>query len=152
MKKLTIIGLAIIFLLSIVVVGVFGMKNVPYKQIIYTTDLKFTEVIAVHSKMDIPQTSVKKTNSTNYYSSVKVLNYALITEADPLTVMPSYIVYPEDATDKNVEIQVVEGGDFVTVGRNNVVTVKKSVNFKLAYRRTDSAGSPIIYLQIYIVK
>ncbi len=152
MKKLTTIALAVLFLLSIIIVGIFGMKSVPYNEIIYTKELVFNNVYAAHSVMEIGDVTVKKNkpddlDDTGYYAVIRVDALELISEKNPLTVMVDYQILPADATQKEVDITVVDGADHVVID-NGRMTVTKAVNFRLSYRRLDSTGSKVMYLQV----
>lgn len=157
MKKLTTIALLIIFLLSVVVVGVFGMKNVPYESVVYTKDVVFKKVYfsnAMSADVVLQEDNV----SHKVYSANIKINPLEISEESPLEVLVEYEVLPNNATNKSIEITLEErSNDGVTLITDDntgfkKILVTKPVTFTLSYRRLDSASATPVYLEIYVRK
>lgn len=151
MKKLTAIALCAVFLLSVVVVGVFGMKNQPFKEIVYTTGLEFTKIeLSTGEKADIKKVEDAE-EGKELYRAIVWTNTKKLSETAPLTLLVDYKVLPADATNKDVEVQIVDkSNDKVSINENGKIEVTGGVSFELSYRRLDTSGSEIVYLQIFV--
>lgn len=95
MKKSTILILCIVYLASILVVGIFGMKVKSYNTSIYIEEIKPTE-IAVSTDEEVEL----KWSENGYH-------YAVYKYVDGLKLRMGYEILPADATNKKVSISII---------------------------------------------
>lgn len=141
MKKSTILVLLVVYLGSILVVGIFGMKAVPFEEIVYCQQI--TPVSAVTSSGEELNIQKHESESNTYYVVTKYV--------EGLTVMVNYNLTPADCTYKDVKIVIVEPANppAILTDRGEIVFTKRgSVHIK--YRATDNATGPSMDFWIYL--
>lgn len=141
MKKSTILILLIVFLGSVLIVGIFGMKSVPYEQIVYVKEIKPTSVTTVSANA---QTLEIKQNSKGEY-------YVMLPYEENLELLINYELTPADCTTKDVKVSMVypdSDHPAVITDRNSVLFTRKG-NVRLLYETKDSASGPKMYFWIY---
>lgn len=140
MKKSTILIILIVFVGSVLIVGIFGMQNVPYEQIKYVKDIVPTSVTTMSGNN---QGLVIKTDQNGYY-------VALYYE-EGLELLISYDLKPADCTNKNVKVAIVypvQNQPAVITERNTILFSRKG-SIHLQYRATDSVAAPVMDFWIY---
>ncbi len=141
MKKSTILILLIVYLGSILIVGIFGMKAIPFEQLIYCETITPTSVTT---------TSGKELEIKQQVRDGDVIYYVVVPYEENLEVLINYTVTPSDSTNKDVKITIVEPKDApatVTERGSVVFTEKRSVH--LVYKAEDSATGPQMDFWIY---
>ncbi len=146
MKKSTILILLVVYLGSILIVGIFGMKAIPFEQLIYCQKITPTSVTTTSGReLEIKEMRDKDSGKHEFY-------YVIIPreESQDLEILINYMVTPSDSTNKGVKITIVEPKDppaTVTERGSIVITEKRSVH--LVYKAEDSATGPQMDFWIY---
>ena len=143
MKKSTILILLIVFVGSVLVVGIFGMQSVPYEQILYVKEIVPTSVTSMtgNSKgLEI------KINNKGYY-------YVVVPYEEGLELLINYDLKPADCTNKNVSVAIVYPDKDLPaeLTERNTILFNRKGQIRLQYRPTDSATAPVMDFLIYTV-
>lgn len=141
MKKSTVLILLIVFLGSVLIVGIFGIKSVPYEQIVYVSNIKFTSVTTMSSNS---QTLEIRTSSSG-------LQYILLDYEDNLEVLINYEITPADSTNKNIKIIIVNenpDGPIAEITERNTIRFLRKGMLQLRYKAQDSASGPAVDFEI----
>lgn len=134
MKKSSVIIVIITFVLSVVLVGVFGMKMISYNTRIYVDAITPTEVT---TSANIP--GVKLGSGQEEGSYILVLPYF-----EDLVVRIDYELNPADATERTVELTVPDPADREVVEAEGLnLHAKKQGSARLHYRAKDGGGAEI---------
>ena len=148
MKKSTILMLLIVFLGSVLVVGIFGMQAVPFEQIIYIDEI-------VPSRIDTStgETPELKRNARGEW-------YVVLERFEPeMTVMLSWNLSPADCTNKNVNVVILGDPENLPCDplpedsskwRGEIV-FHRAQAIHVQYRAQDSATGAVMDLYIYFV-
>lgn len=140
MKKSTILIIVAVFAVSVFVVGIFGLKNVPYNEIVYVEEIKPTSVILSTSD-EAPE--IKKSKSGYYY--------VVIPYVKDIQFMITYEVVPNDATNRKLDVtleNVNKNSDGVILDSGAIQLRNKGI-VRVTYRATDSAAGPTMEFLIY---
>lgn len=139
MKKSTILIIAVVFAASIFMVGVFGIKNVPYQEIVYVEEIKLTQVMTAHNNEEV---KVNK-DDMGYYIRVPYVK--------DLTIIVSYEINPYDATNRSVSVTVdkLNNNSDAELSASGAIVLHDSGAIKVTYAATDAPGAPTIVLSIY---
>ncbi len=124
MKKSVILTIVVIYVLSVVAVGLLGMKLAVYDEI------KYVSSISVVSSPDGDYTvKSKQEYDGTWYDLIRV------TYTSGLKFQIHYEVEPIDATDKTVEFNfdVGEYADYIEISPSGVVTVKQPPSGRFIY-------------------
>lgn len=134
MKKSSVIIVIITFVLSVVLVGIFGMKMISYNTRIYIETITPTEVTTSANIQGVKLGSGREENSY-----ILVLPYF-----SDLIVRIDYEIDPADATDGIVELTVPDPADREVVETDGLtLRAKKQGSARLHYRAKDGGGAEI---------
>lgn len=140
MKKSTILILLIVFVVSVLVVGIFGMQSVPYEQILYVKQIVPTSVTSmIGSSQDLQI----QTDENGYY--------VMLPYEEGLELLINYELKPADCTNKNVKVVIVypvKNQPAELTERNTILFNRKGA-IHLQYSATDSASAPVMDFWIY---
>ena len=102
MKKSTILILLIVFLGSVLIVGVFGMDSIPFESIVYIQGINPTSVVT----SDGQHIEIKQNSRGEYYA---IIDYKPIIRegVEVFEVSVSYNLEPTDCTNKNLKVAIV---------------------------------------------
>lgn len=107
MKKSTILILIVVYLGSIFIVGVYGLKVRYGNETIYCESITPTKIeLSNGTVYEGEKIVADKDSSTTYNISISSKDYV-----EGLTVIVSYSLYPTDCTNKEVKIGVVSTTD-----------------------------------------
>jgi len=140
MKKSTILILLIVFLGSVLVVGIFGLRSVPYEKIVYVKEIRPTSVTTMSE--NAKSLEIQK-NNDGYY--------VMLPYEDNLELLINYELTPADSTNKNVKISIVYPSDnppAVITDKNSILFNRKGV-IHLQYSTQDSVSGPKMNFWIY---
>ncbi len=141
MKKSSVIIVIITFVLSVVLVGIFGMKMISYNTRVYIHTITPT---AVTTSANI--SGVKLTAGSEKDSYILVLPYF-----EDLVVRIDYEIDPADATDGAVELTVPDPADREVVGTDGLnLLAKRQGSARLRYRAKDGGGAEIT-VTLYLI-
>ncbi len=134
MKKSSVIIVLITFVLSVVLVGIFGMKMISYNTRIYVKSITPTEVT---TSANIPGVELGAGQEEGAY--ILVLPYF-----DDLIVRIDYEIDPADATEGAVELTVPDPADQEVVRLEGLnIHAQKAGSARLHYRAKDGGGAEI---------
>ncbi len=135
MKKSSVIIVLITFVLSVVLVGVFGMKMISYNTRVYIQKITPTGVTLSRT---VSGAKIGSGERENEY--VLVLPYF-----EELKIRIDYEIDPADATDGVVELTVPDPADRETVETDGLnILAKKKGSARLRYRAKDGGGAEIV--------
>ena len=140
MKKSTILVLLIVFLGSVLVVGIFGLRAVSYEKIVYVQEIRPTSVV---TKSANAQELEIKIDPNGYY--------VLVPYEEGLEVLINYELTPADCTNKDIKITIVhpdKNPPAIITDRNTIVFTRKGA-IHLQYSAQDSASGPTMDFWIY---
>ncbi|MCH5152662.1 MAG: hypothetical protein J1F68_01705 [Clostridiales bacterium] len=141
MKKSTIILLLIVFLGSVIIVGVFGMQAIPIDSRVYVTDIIPTSVVTI----DGQSLEIKKGESADYY-------YVMLPYEEGLTVIISTRIEPVDSTNKELTITIdnnKEDNPLAKIGEKGEILILRRGTVRLHYSSKDSATFKGMDFRIY---
>lgn len=132
MKKSTVLVLLIVFLGSVLVVGIFGLRAVPYEKIVYVKEIRPTSVTTVSANA---QSLEIQTDQNGYY--------VMLPYEEGLEVLINYELNPADCTNKDVKITLVypEKNPPATITERNSIVFTRKGAVHLQYSAQDSAAS-----------
>ena len=138
MKKSTILIIMVVFLMSIFVVGVFGMKSVPYNEITYVEKIVPTQVTLDNGTVvEIQQ------NEKGYYVYVPY--------KEKRVVMIDYEIVPNDATNRKLEVTIEKANknsDAEILDNGGIQLNDKGIII-VRYFTTDSVSPKTMVFYIY---
>lgn len=140
MKKSTILIILIVFVGSVLIVGIFGMQSVPYEQIKYVKQIAPTSVTSMSGSS---QGLEIKTDENGYY--------VMLPYEEGLELLINYDLKPADCTNKDVKVTIVypvNNQPAVLTERNTILFSRKG-SIHLQYRATDSPAAPMMDFWIY---
>lgn len=143
MKKSTILILVIVFLGSVLVVGLFGMKSVPFEERIYIEQIIPTSIITSDGEELISQL---KRDNNGYYVVIDKNKYE-----DGFYVWIGYIFEPNDATNKNLDISIIvpETDPPATINEHNEIVFHRRGMVRVQFRAKDQAAAAVMDFCIY---
>ncbi len=158
MKKSTILILCIVFVGSVLVVGLFGMRSVPVEERIPIEEIYFTSVTTSLKDPAFQGDLIDRVVDENGNKSI----YLPFEEG--MTVFVGYAFNPADATEKKVDIKIMYNGEYeyedhpyFDVDDRFVLTFKNIepnnlCSIRLEYYATDqAAGGAATYLWINVI-
>ncbi len=146
MKKSTVIIVTITFVLSVVLVGIFGMQMMSYNTRIYVEKITPTAIISSTGETaEILHSEDREGNELpdDYYA---VLHYV-----EGLVVRIDYEVTPADATDNRVELKInnlAEDNPQAELDGMNI-NILRTGSLRLNFRASDGTGTEITFV-LYI--
>ena len=154
MKKSTVLILLIIFLGSVLIVGIFGMQSVPYESIVYVESIVPTSVIT----SDGQQVAIQKNTRGEYYA---IIDYkpSYKDGVEVFEVSVGYNLEPADCTNKNVKVVILGDAENLPCDplpedssdwRGEIV-FHRAQAIHVQYRAQDSATGAVMDLYIYFV-
>lgn len=137
MKKSTIILIVLVFAVSIFVVGIFGVRSVPYNERIYVTSITPTAVTLSNDAV------VKfEYNEKGYYE-------VDVPYEEGLVVVIDYEINPVNATNKTLDIAIDNlNKNSDAVRENGGIKFNNSGVVKVTFRVTDSPDGPSMVFYI----
>lgn len=164
MKKSTIIILLVVFLGSVLIVGIFGMQAVAWEDIVYLDKIEITSIIT----SDGQNVDIKYNETGNYYYAI--LNYVPrkvqqadengeIVEKDVFEVTLVWDYSPKNATNKEIKVSIIEpqtpACDPLTEnakrGRGDPLVFRRTGSVHLRYAATDSATGAKLDIWLYVL-
>lgn len=142
MKKSTILILIVVYLGSILIVGIFGMKSIPFEERVYCNSI--TPSAAMTSSGN--ELTIKKgeIEGKEYY-------YVTVSYEEGLIVMVSYDLTPANCTNKNVEISIVEPQNPpAMVGERGEIIFHEKGSVHVVYKAKDSQTGASMDFWIYV--
>lgn len=142
MKKSTVLIVIITFVLSVVIVGIFGMQMMSYDTKIYVQRLTPTQLITSTGET----AEIRKTKNASG-EEIEGDYYARITFKEDIVVNIDYELTPADATDKNVTVTIIDNvsEDVVTLNGMNIIVHEYISSIRLVYRSTDGNGKEFLF-------
>lgn len=133
MKKSTVLIVLITFVLSVVIVGIFGMRMMSYNTRIYVKELTPTRVFTSTGQNAELK---KRENAENTY-------YFVVDYAEGLDIRIDYSINPADVTDKTVSAEITSAqteGNPVAEFEESTLHVYRTGSVRLLYRAMDGSG------------
>ena len=146
MKKSTILILVIVFLGSVLIVGIFGMQAVPYEQIVYIDEIVPSGIVT--STGETPE--IKRNSRGEWYVVIQHFE-------EGMSIMLSYDLKPADCTNKSLKVVIAEPQDNfpcdplpedLSQWRGELVFHRKGT-VRIRYSARDSATGAVMDLVIY---
>lgn len=136
MKKSTVIIVAITFILSVVIVGVFGMQMMSFNTHIYVEKIIPTAII----------TSTGEAAEINYDPETNEY-YTTLHYSEGLTVRIDYEINPADATNNTVALTITNLNEANPQAKLDGLTISilRKGSVRLNYRATDGNGTEITF-------
>ena len=145
----------IIFLGSVLIVGIFGMQSVPYESIVYVKKIIPTGIIT----SDGQQVEIKQNNHGEYYA---IIDYkpSLKDGEEVFEVSVGYNLEPADCTNKNLKVLIVYPTadlpcdplpEDLTTWRGTLTFHRKG-SVHLQYSAQDSATGAVMDIWLYVVE
>lgn len=152
MKKPTIIALFILFFASVFVVGVFGMKSIPYNERVYVNKILFDESkVYANNEQKI---QFNKLDEKAPYDYSVIANY----KKDMVLVF-SPIIEPATASNKNLSIYIVDQSintngsteDAIEFdAMKKTVKINKPCSFQIAFKANDMPNGALTKIFVYV--
>ena len=141
MKKSTILILFIVFLGSVLIVGVFGMQATFWEAPVYVEQIIPTSVATTSGK------SLEIRQRDDHY-------YVVVPYEENLKIFISTRVEPTDSTNKSLKITIVNNNDpsnpRAEVGEKNEIIIYRGGAVQVQYRAQDRATSAVMNFWIYV--
>lgn len=148
MKKSTILIIVAVFLISVFVVGIFGLQSIPYEQIVY-----IEQIIPTTITFDSNEGTIEKKiyysedDGGYYYVTIPNRNYR-----QGMSVMVNYDLRPTDATNKRLSVNVknLNENSNGTLQENGSIKLEDRGNIEVIYKAQDQTGGATMRLIIRI--
>lgn len=148
MKKSTILIIVAVFLISVFVVGIFGLQSIPYEQIVY-----IEQIIPTTITFDSNEGTIEKKiyysedDGGYYYVTIPNRNYR-----QGMSVMVNYDLRPTDATNKRLSVNVknLDENSNGTLQENGSIKLEDRGNIEVIYKAQDQTGGATMRLIIRI--
>lgn len=148
MKKSTILIIVAVFLISVFVVGIFGLQSIPYEQIVY-----IEQIIPTTITFDSNEGTIEKKiyysedDGGYYYVTIPNRNYR-----QGMSVMVNYDLRPTDATNKRLSVNVknLDENSNGTLRENGSIKLEDRGNIEVIYKAQDQTGGATMRLIIRI--
>ncbi len=148
MKKSTILIIVAVFLISVFVVGIFGLQSIPYEQIVY-----IEQIIPTTITFDSNEGTIEKKiyysedDGGYYYVTIPNRNYR-----QGMSVMVNYDLKPTDATNKRLSVNVknLDENSNGTLQENGSIKLEDRGNIEVIYKAQDQTGGATMRLIIRI--
>lgn len=98
MKKSTILIIVAVFLISVFVVGIFGLQSIPYEQRVYIEQITPTSITL---NTGAPSPKIKLSQNGYYIVTIPRDHYE-----EGMGIIISYDICPTDATNKNLDVTI----------------------------------------------
>ena len=147
MKKSTILILALVFLGSVVVVGIFGMQSVPFNERVYI------EKITLSGVTSSTGTQIKLIDQGNNKYSTSFINEWISDDQEALILMVDYYLSPADASNKDIDVSVTyvsvtDPVEDVAVINGNQIFIKQPANITIRFTAKDKPNAAKVDLSI----
>lgn len=141
MKKSTVLVLLIVFLGSVLVVGIFGLISVPYEKIVYVKEIRPVSVTTISENA---QTLEIQTDKNGYY--------VMLPYEKDLELLINYELNPADCTNKKIKVLIVypEKNQPATITERNSIKFERKGSIHLQYSAQDSVSCPPMDFWIYV--
>lgn len=133
MKKSTILILLVVFLGSVIIVGVFGMQAVPFEQRIYVKEIIPTNVYISSG----PELEIKEND--------QIGKHVITAYREGLTILIMTKVYPENSTNRLLKISILnnpQDNPIAKIGERGEIIFLRRGSIKVRYGATDSGTGP----------
>lgn len=148
MKKSTILIIVAVFLISVFVVGIFGLQNIPYDERVYVE-----EIIPTTITFDSVEGTIEKKIFYNeddggyYYVTIPDKNYR-----QGMCIMVNYDITPTDATNKilSVSVRNLDGNSNGMKQENGSIKLEDRGRVEVTYQAQDQQGGATMRLIIRI--
>ena len=142
MKKSTVLIVLITFVVSVVIVGVFGMQMMSYNTKIYVEEVRPSQVI-ISTGEEIGFYNVEedgKEIANDYYTP-------RITFVEDMIIHVDYELKPADVTNKHVSITVLDevGEDVIEIAGMDIIMHQYIRSVRLVFRCTDGSGKQFLF-------
>lgn len=164
MKKLTAIALCVVFLLSVFVVGIFGMQTKSYNVTVTSTGMVFKKVeLSTGGTADIvPSVDENGNVIKNEYDVIILTDTGALSVDDPLRLVVDYSIEPANVTSTKVEMKVINenAGDgeednvpnYSINEEDQTILVTGRASFTVTFRCLDTATAETYSLNITVKK
>lgn len=145
MKKSTILIITAVFLISVFVVGIFGLQNVPREDIVYIEKITPTSVTLSNGE---PSPEIKYSENGYYYVTIPRESYQ-----QGMMVMINYEINPTNATNKKLDVTVnndVSTNSKGVLQENGAIKLEDSGIVVVTYRAQDRTGGATMTFRIRI--
>ena len=147
MKKSTILILALVFLGSVVVVGIFGMQSVPFNERVYI------EKITLSGVTSSTGTQIKLIDQGNNKYSTSFINEWIPDDQEALILMADFYLSPADASNKDIDVSVTyvsvtDPVEDVAVINGNQIFIKQPANITIRFTAKDKPNAAKVDLSI----
>ena len=139
MKKSTIIIILVVMITSVFVVGIFGVKSVPYEEIVYVDKIEPTRVTYGNDQV----AEIQYNSNLGYFVDIPYTENMLI--------LVDYEVTPATATNKTLRVEwaPLNVNSDAEISDRGEIILKDSGGIVLTYRATDSARGISMVIYIY---
>ncbi len=151
MKKATILILIAVYLGSIFVVGIFGMKNMPYEEIVPIKTIIPTSVtLSSGENLNLFQ---KKEEENAYY--ITITNFVIPENQEGMIIILNYQLNPADATTKDLDIFIehttISPTESVVEIDNGRIIIKQPATIKLRFQEKNRPNGTNLFFYIYFI-
>ena len=151
MKKSTILILIVVYLGSIFVVGIFGMKNMPYEETVPIETIIPTSV-TLNSGESI---NVYQKEETNSYAVV-IENFVIPEGQEGMMIILNYQLTPADATNKDLDISIMhtnknEPIENIAEVDNGRIIIKQPAVITVRFQEQNRPNGAVMYFYIYVL-
>lgn len=144
MKKSTVLVLFIVFVGSVLVVGLFGMRSVPVEERIPIEDIYINSITTDLTNPKFQGELISKVGDNENGEKEIYLPFE-----ENMTVWVGFRINPADATDKNVEISILFPNDYDPNAPDNFFSMDERYGLtfyavgsvRLRFRATDQAAN-----------
>ena len=148
MKKSTILILFIVFLGSVLVVGLFGMRSVPYEERVYIKEIYFTSITTTLKDPNYQGDLLSRVEVNELTGQQEIY----LPYEEGLEIIIGFNITPADATNKHIDISIVYPEDYdpddpnriVELGEHNEIRFFGIGSVRIQYRSTDQATSTAV--------
>lgn len=148
MKKSTILIIVAVFLISVFVVGIFGLQNIPYDELVYVE-----KIIPTTITFDSNEGTIEKKiyysedDGGYYYVTIPSRNYR-----QGMNIIINYDLNPTDATNKRLGVTVINSAENSkgVLQENGSIKLEDRGNLEVIYEAQDQKGGAKMRLIIRI--
>lgn len=145
MKKSTILIITAVFLISVFVVGIFGLQNVPYDRLVYVNKIVPTSVTLSNGEESL---EIKYSEPNGYY--YVTIPYESYQQG--MLVMINYDINPTDATNKKLDVTInnVNTNSKGILQENGAIKLEDRGIVDVTYRTQDQSGGAMMTFRIRV--
>lgn len=149
MKKSTILIIVAVFLISVFVVGIFGLQSIPYEQRVYIEQIIPTTITFDSNEGTIEKKIYYSEDDGGYY--YVTIPYIPNREGE-MIVTVNYDLSPTDATNKRLSVNVknLDENSNGTLQENGSIALTDRGNIEVIYKAQDQTGGATMRLIIRI--